>query len=126
MARRRTALEFRIIVIDAHVKTRKWRVEEEPWLADLPDWLVGSVYFLRAGTDGLIKIGFTRRPVKYRLREIQQLCPVELSVVAVIPDADRGLERRLHRDFSHERVRGEWFESCDLLEGVIAHYAAAA
>jgi len=72
-----------------------------------------TVYFVRAGTDGPIKIGATT-DVGRRLRALQTSNPAELTVIAVIPPAGEEcgfeLEQRIHGMFTAERIRGEWFQ----------------
>lgn len=69
------------------------------------------VYFIRQDMpDGLVKIGFTRRPVEKRLAELQKHHACALVVAAVAPGL-MSEERHLHDRFSHLRVSGEWFRA---------------
>jgi hypothetical protein len=70
----------------------------------------GSIYFIQAEPDGLVKIGFTVRPPEKRLAEIQPSSPVELTLRATIPRVSKEVERELHQRFSSSHVHGEWFE----------------
>lgn len=67
----------------------------------------GYVYFIQAGVDGPIKIGWSRQ-VKSRAATIQSWEPVRLVPLATL----RGpvaTEQALHRRFGSLRLHGEWF-----------------
>jgi hypothetical protein len=68
-----------------------------------------TIYFIRSGDDGAIKIGRTLGSARERLAALQTSIPTPLFLVATIIGADPSLEQRLHRRFRHLRVRGEWF-----------------
>lgn len=68
--------------------------------------MVEYVYFIQAGTDGLIKIGYSSDP-KRRLANLQS--PVPLRLLATMRGG-RKLERRLHKKLAAHRKHGEWFE----------------
>jgi hypothetical protein len=71
---------------------------------------IREVYFVRAKVTGLIKIGVSGDALA-RLAELRRGCPDELELLAVQPCFEGGiLERQLHRQFAHLRVRGEWFK----------------
>lgn len=77
------------------------------------------VYFIRQDMpDGLVKIGFTRRPVEKRLAELQKHHACVLVVAAVAPGL-MSEERHLHDRFSHLRVSGEWFRPDEELNAYI-------
>ncbi|WP_054308958.1 GIY-YIG nuclease family protein [Mesorhizobium sp. 1M-11] len=67
------------------------------------------VYFVTAeAADYPIKIGIsTNRTLRFL--SLQNALPYELKILAVMPTDDPLLERRLHRQFAHLRLRGEWF-----------------
>lgn len=65
------------------------------------------VYFVRAGSDGLIKIG-TTSDVEKRLAKMQTDSGVDLVLIGVLTGGQE-LERKLHEQFSLYRARGEWF-----------------
>jgi hypothetical protein len=69
------------------------------------------VYFARAGSDGLVKIGFSRH-VAARIAKLATFSPVPLTILRVI-EGDYQVEAWLHRHFSRLRRNGEWFEFCD-------------
>lgn len=66
-----------------------------------------------AGDLGLVKIG-TSGDIPHRMRGLQNMCPVKLTVLAAFyvgpgkPD-----ERALHRRFAADRQHGEWFTATD-------------
>lgn len=66
----------------------------------------GHVYFIRVGD--FIKIGWSTRPMD-RLRQLQTSHPDELEIMGTIK-GERSLEGKIHKRFSKNRVRGEWFE----------------
>lgn len=71
------------------------------------------VYFVRNGKkNGAIKIGLARDVAK-RISELQIGNPVELNLIASIPVKNRKeaekLEKMLHKKFSNQNIRGEWF-----------------
>lgn len=85
-------------------EAEKRRLEEEA-----AKRAASRVYFIRQDMpDGLVKIGFTRRPVEKRLAELQKHHACALVVAAVAPGL-MSEERHLHDRFSHLRVSGEWF-----------------
>lgn len=68
------------------------------------------VYFVLRLSDGLVKIGVTRRLQK-RLNELRRLYG-EIHLLGDQPGIAHD-ERHLHRIFAHLRVFGEWFELDD-------------
>ena len=85
---------------------------------------MGWVYFIRDGADGPIKIGYTTRPMKHRLAELQSATHRQLVVQAVVPGT-REAESQLHDRFTVWRLSGEWFGPCaDLVN--LAHCVAVA
>lgn len=76
--------------------------------------MVTYVYFIRSGAKKKcpIKIGVAS-DVSQRIRELQTGNPTELSLIAAIPCDSRkhaySVESTLHRRFSRQHVRGEWF-----------------
>jgi hypothetical protein len=75
----------------------------------------GKVYFVSA--PGRIKIGFTRFPER-RLVALRRADMENLTVIDII-DGERALEKRLHDLLSVHRLRGEWFNDCHEVRGVI-------
>jgi hypothetical protein len=78
-----------------------------------------SVYFIRATSLGLVKIGFAEDVWK-RFSKIQSDNPCEL-MMAAFEEGDKRRERELHLRFSADRERGEWFRFSAQIE---AHVAA--
>lgn len=68
-----------------------------------------TVYFLREGDDGPIKIGFTTRKSKYRIREGQTFHSKELRLLAEAMGT-KDMESALHVYFGPYKIRGELFE----------------
>jgi hypothetical protein len=83
------------------------------------------VYFVQAGADGPIKIGFSRA-LSARIKKMRADCPYELTLLAHI-DGGQDVEQDLHERFAHLRLRGEWFSpGPDLLEYIEALQQAVA
>lgn len=76
------------------------------------------VYFARSGTDGPIKIGWSKNPTA-RLKELSVASPAGLSLVLAVPGDARD-ERRLHAQFAAHRLHGEWFNPAPELLSHIA------
>ncbi len=69
----------------------------------------GWVYFIQAGDDGLIKVGWTANPPRKRFRGIQMCSPIILRPLGILRAADVRLERAIHARFADLREHGEWF-----------------
>lgn len=69
-----------------------------------------AVYIVQAGDTNRIKIGYTTRSYRKRIKELQTGCPEPLKLLHVFPDADENVESKLHKVFSETRLHGEWFE----------------
>lgn len=68
-----------------------------------------GIYFISNG-QGAVKIGRTGSSLASRLASCQTGSPHELYVVAAIEDGDfEKTERRLHKQYRHVHLRGEWF-----------------
>ena len=78
----------------------------------------GCVYFIQAGEDGPIKIGFSK-DVESRLTDLQVASPEELRLLRTI-EGTKEDEAHVHYLFSSYRLRGEWFEPAICLERYIA------
>lgn len=70
--------------------------------------LADNVYFLADTLTQTVKIG-TARDVLSRVRVIQLMSPVPLTLLGVIPRAGWDTEASLHRRFRSSRLHGEWF-----------------
>jgi hypothetical protein len=85
----------------------KRRRDSEPQVATGSDTDGEVVYFLRAGDA--IKIGYTTN-LAARKRALETASSVPLELLASIP-GDRSEEARLHREWGHLHIRGEWFQA---------------
>lgn len=85
--------------------------------AELPettqaDVKTGFLYFIRAGE--FVKIGRTTN-IDQRIASLQTGCPLNIEAAFYFPNMGK-LERTIHADLFHERVRGEWFVWGDAAE----------
>lgn len=67
-----------------------------------------SVYFIRQGDDGPIKIGFTASNPEKRKQQLQTSIADTLHTLLVLPGT-RATESHYHARFADLRLRGEWF-----------------
>ncbi len=91
------------------------------WRGDLSAG--SSVYFIRAGTDGPIKIGYSARDINERLSQLQTGNPEELCLIGLVSGTE-DFEKRLHRRFRAHHIRGEWFRPDPEILAFIAGRAA--
>ena len=78
------------------------------------------VYFLKARSLGLIKVGVTKN-LEQRLRHLAAMSPDALILMGLFDCHNYGrAERELHSQFSHLRAHGEWFNPGDDLVEWIA------
>jgi hypothetical protein len=70
----------------------------------------GTVYYIRSGEDGPVKIGWTGGTVESRLRALQTGNSQQLRIVGLFPGHTQAEERQLHAQLSGFRLQGEWFE----------------
>lgn len=69
-----------------------------------------KLYLIRNG-DGKFKIGYTSRPIKYRLSEIQVGSSSQLTVEALYESKyAKMIEVVMHRMYSAYHVSGEWHD----------------
>lgn len=80
------------------------------------------IYFIQAGEDGPIKIGYTRSAPRKRLKELQTAAPQKLRLLGTT-DGGRLEERALHRAWGDERLQGEWFNPVPSLLALVAEVA---
>ena len=66
-----------------------------------------SVYFIRAGSEGPVKIGVAE-DVQKRVAIIQTHCPVPLEILRTVTGG-RLTERWFHQLFTQQHSHGEWF-----------------
>ena len=65
-----------------------------------------------ANNNGQCKFGFSKDPHR-RVRSLQTGSSEDLVLLETVSVGDRSvreMERLLHREFAHRRVRGEWFD----------------
>lgn len=67
-----------------------------------------AVYFIQAGSDGPVKIGFAA-DVRRRFVKMRTDSPEPLAIIGVEPEGDRAREQELHRLYDADRLQGEWF-----------------
>ena len=73
-----------------------------------------SVYFIRQGKGGPIKIGITTN-IESRMRTFQTASPVPLHLLRLEPGGRRR-ELQLHHRFRAYRMEGEWFQAGPVLD----------
>jgi hypothetical protein len=69
-----------------------------------------SIYFIRSGHRGPIKIGWVEAGVTVRLWSMQVGNPEKLLLLGFMPGT-RDDELALHRRFQRLHIRGEWFRA---------------
>lgn len=81
------------------------------------------IYYIQNMHTGSVKIGWTERKPRQRLKEFQTACDAELELIAT-HKGDSSRERWLHHRFSDERIRkdGEWFRASEQLVEHISKY----
>ena len=67
------------------------------------------IYFIQAGNDGPIKIGYAQNS-SARRRELQTGNHEELNLITEIPGG-KDREDTIHNDLRSYRYRGEWFRA---------------
>jgi DNA-binding NtrC family response regulator len=82
-----------------------------------------GVYFLRSGTDGPIKIGWSRN-IATRFVTLARESGHRLYFLGAVAGGSVE-EHALHDRFAAQRLHGEWFEPSDELWAAIASAAAA-
>lgn len=84
------------------------------------------VYFVRAVSLNLVKIGIAR-DFRVRITALQVGSPDKLELLGVVrcPDPAK-LERDLHGRFARERSHGEWFRYSSRLQAYVAKNSVSA
>lgn len=77
------------------------------------------IYFIGDGR-GHIKIGISDNPAS-RLDALQTGSPVRLTLLCSYPGTEED-ERRLHGEFEHDRVVGEWFRDASNSAGSFVEF----
>lgn len=70
----------------------------------------GFVYFVYAKEVSRIKIGWSQRDAKYRIKTMATDCPCDLSLIVQVKGS-RIDEREYHKKFHYINHHGEWFEA---------------
>lgn len=91
----------------------------------------GHVYFIQAGQDGPIKIGWTKREISIRFREwCSQIPWADLIFLGKLP-GERSRERKIHKLFESDMIvpelpqgmqgitETEWFQPSKSLKGYV-------
>lgn len=95
----------------------RWSLEDE-----CGQELDGWIYIIGCREPLSIKIGFTKKHPRDRLRQLQTGCPTTLRLLGWYPGSHRQ-ERELHEQMAAYRISGEWFRvdeaSTDILRGPI-------
>lgn len=71
-----------------------------------------TIYFLQAGSEGAIKIGYTSGEPEARMAQLQTGCPAILKLIGHIPGSLSD-EQKLHRKLWDYQISGEWFSCAD-------------
>jgi hypothetical protein len=69
---------------------------------------IGWVYLVSAPGTGTVKIGYSAKEPRNRVKSLQTANPTELRLLSLVRGSRRD-EQKYHRQFAHLRVRGEWF-----------------
>lgn len=86
---------------------------------------LGSVYFIQAGEDGPVKIGWTGAAIAKRLGALQPGNWLDLRIIGSIPNQIIDTEAAWHERFAEHRIRSEWFAPAPELLTAIAEASAA-
>jgi len=82
-----------------------------------------QIYFIQSGDEGPIKIGIAT-DVKQRMKTIDITSPNSLRLLGIM-DGDLADEKRLHKKFRCDKVRGEWFKPTERLMRFVQENARA-
>lgn len=78
------------------------------------------VYFVQSIDGGPVKIGWTTN-LKERLSRIQKDLSINLKLLGILNTPSKHEERRIHKQFKHIRLYGEWFDDTSELLDFIAN-----
>lgn len=71
---------------------------------------MGTVYLLNAWGTNKYKIGFTKRDINLRIKQLQTGCPDEIVLARKYECENyQKVEKWLHKQHNSKRVEGEWF-----------------
>jgi hypothetical protein len=82
--------------------------EDNSVISDEETDAIGNIYFIQAGDS--IKIGYTKKDVKYRLQKLQTGNPNSIKLLKKIKGTLKD-EKRFHDMFSKYRVKNEWYRA---------------
>lgn len=73
-----------------------------------------NIYLISALLDDkkIYKIGYTKREVSKRIKELETGNPYEFDIekVYVTENYANSIENRIHKHFLFKKIRGEWFD----------------
>ena len=73
-----------------------------------------NIYLISALLDEkkIYKIGYTKRSVNKRIKELETGNPYEFNIerVYVTDNYANNIEKSVHRHFVNKRIKGEWFD----------------
>lgn len=75
---------------------------------EISEELDGWIYFIRCDEPLSIKIGYTSKDPRKRLKQLQTGCPATLVLLGWYPGSLRQ-EQELHMQMAKFRLSGEWF-----------------
>ncbi|MHA2219168.1 MAG: GIY-YIG nuclease family protein [Candidatus Hodarchaeales archaeon] len=78
------------------------------------------IYFVQAGKNGPIKIGYTNGDIKERLNQLQTGNPYQLRLWWLL-DGDQSDEKEIQESWKNENIKGEWFHPSNKLWQYIAY-----
>lgn len=90
--------------LESVVREHIFRCMMEQWKKPKLD---PKVYFVRS-TEGLIKIGFTTKPIEERLAQFRNISSGGAFLILAIAGSKQD-ESFLHRTFKKDKAHGEWF-----------------
>lgn len=109
-------------ITDQLRNARNYAVNQIACKSPCPPPTDGKVYFVREARDGIIKIGWTKKSLRERIKHLQIGNPFKLSPAACIYGVTDAVEKMLHRRFDHLNVSGEWFFPNDDMREIMKEY----
>lgn len=82
------------------------------------------IYFVEAVGLDKIKIGTTSNSPRHRLQMLQNACPVQLKLLALVKGGVE-IEDHIHAAFQNSRCHGEWFYATADLRNYISTLSAS-
>lgn len=82
-----------------------------------------GIYLLECVGSRFVKIGWFKGSTEFeaisRIRELQTGNPFHLKIIRIVPNGTLKDEAEAHRNLSHLRIRGEWFDYTDAVNRVL-------